>query len=65
MVGPVVGSAIYISPGIVLSGSGSVGMAMVLWVFAGINAVMGSLCYAELGTTFPISGEKYVLCCRK
>jgi basic amino acid/polyamine antiporter, APA family len=30
------------------------------WVFGGILALLGTLCYAELGTQFPRSGGEYV-----
>lgn len=57
--GLVIGSGIYISPKGVLIGAQSPGLALVLWGVAGILALMGALCYAELGTTFPRAGEKY------
>ena len=44
----------------VIRSTGSVGLALVLWVVAGIIGTLGALCFAELGTTFPQSGEKYV-----
>ena len=44
----------------VIRGTGSVGLALVLWVVAGIIGTLGALCFAELGTTFSQSGEKYV-----
>ena len=43
-----------------IRGTGSVGLALVLWVVAGVLATLGALCFAELGTTFSQSGEKYV-----
>ena len=48
------------SLGGVIRGTGSVGLALVLWVVAGIVGTLGALCFAELGTTFSESGEKYV-----
>lgn len=60
IVGLVVGSGIYVAPKGIMIGTGSAGLALILWVVCGIGATLGALCFAELGTTFPVSGEKYV-----
>ena len=37
----------------------SVGMALVVWGSCGVMALLGGLCYAELGTTLPFGGGDY------
>eukprot|EP00897_Mesotaenium_endlicherianum_P002783 jgi/Mesen1/2532/ME000161S01585 len=56
VVGIVMGSGIFASPGVVLQDVGSVGMALVTWVVAGVVAYASSLLYAELGSAIPHAG---------
>jgi amino acid transporter len=56
IVGNIIGSGIFASPGPVLKYSGSVGASLCVWIAAGFLAMTGGLCYGELGTMIAESG---------
>lgn len=58
--GTMMGSGIFISPQYVLLSIGSSGASFVVWTCCGLIAMMGGLCYAELGTVIPESGGEFV-----
>jgi amino acid transporter len=59
IIGVIIGSGIFASPGPVLSYTQSVGASLVVWTVSGLIAMTGGLCYAELGTMIPLSGGEH------
>ena len=57
--GLIIGSAIFVAPKGVVKGAQSPGLILLIWGLCGGMATLGALCTAELGSTFPGSGEKY------
>jgi APA family basic amino acid/polyamine antiporter len=60
VVGTVIGSGIFLTPGAVVRNSGSGGVALVVWAIGGILSLLGALTFAELGAAKPESGGLYV-----
>ncbi len=61
VVGEIIGSGIFVSPYIALKYSGSAGLSLVAWGVGGLLALLGGLCYAELGTLLDKSGGEYTI----
>ncbi|XP_062424546.1 solute carrier family 7 member 13 [Rhea pennata] len=60
IVGSIVGAGIFVSPtGVLKYSLLNVGVALMIWTASGLVSLMGSLCYAELGTALPFSGGEY------
>ncbi|KAJ3223234.1 hypothetical protein HK099_001369 [Clydaea vesicula] len=59
IIGVMIGSGIFASPGSVLVYTKSVGMALTVWLLGGLLSMTGALCYAELGTMLPTSGGEH------
>ncbi|CAG8548374.1 8439_t:CDS:2 [Funneliformis caledonium] len=59
VVGLMIGSGIFASPGPVALHAGSVGMSLVVWIVCGFLACTGALTYAELGSEIPLSGGEH------
>ena len=61
VVGTVIGSGIFLVPGIVLRESGgSVMVALAVWAAAGVLSLLGALTFGELGAMKPEAGGLYV-----
>ena len=60
VVGIMVGSGIFRTPGLVASALGRPWLTFLAWVLGGALASLGALCFAELATRHPAAGGKYV-----
>ncbi|MEK7401215.1 MAG: amino acid permease, partial [Gemmatimonadota bacterium] len=60
VVGTVIGSGIFLTPGSVVQNSGSGGVALVVWAVGGVLSLLGALTFAELGASRPNAGGLYV-----
>lgn len=56
IVGLIIGSGIFSSPGLVSSHAGSPGGSLIVWTVAGVLAWTGAASYAELGGAIPLNG---------
>ncbi|KAJ7774043.1 APC amino acid permease [Mycena metata] len=52
----VIGTGIFATPSVILHSSGSVGIALLMWVLGALIAIAGTTVYVELGTGLPRSG---------
>jgi amino acid transporter len=60
ILGIIIGAGIYETPVGVFRMIGDPWLTLGLWLLAGVLALVGALCYAELATTYPRSGGDYV-----
>lgn len=60
LVGCVIGSGIFTTPGKIALSAGSIGPNMLAWVIAGVSGVLCALVYAELAPSMPKAGGAYV-----
>jgi APA family basic amino acid/polyamine antiporter len=59
-IGSVIGSGIFLTPGLILQQlRGSVGFALLVWVAGGVLSLLGALTYAELSASNPEAGGLY------
>ena len=56
ILGVVVGTSIFRSPGMIFSNMPGVGSTLLLWVMGGVLSLIGALCYAELAAAWPERG---------
>jgi amino acid transporter len=59
VIGIVVGVSLYKAPALVFGSVGGPWAGMAVWGLGGGLALVGALCYAELGSTYPRSGGDY------
>src|SRR2546422_1483504 len=61
IIGSVIGSGIFLVPGAILRQvEGSVGLALLGWLGAGVLSLLGALTYGELAAMNPAAGGLYV-----
>jgi len=60
IVGQVVGIGIFLTPAEMAQGLGAPALVHGMWALAGLMALCGALCYAELASRFPEAGGAYV-----
>ena len=60
VIGAVVGSGIYMTPGIIAAGLPSPGFLLAVWLAGGLITLCGALSFAELGAMYPQAGGQYV-----
>ena len=59
-IGAVIGSGVFVNPGVVLRESGgSVPVALAVWTAGGVLSLLGALTYGELGAMMPEAGGLY------
>jgi APA family basic amino acid/polyamine antiporter len=60
VVGGIIGGGIFRTPSAVAERVGSPGLILAVWVTGGVVALIGALCFAELGNRRPRAGGGYV-----
>jgi len=60
VVGGVIGSGIFLTPHTIAQQTGSAAEQLIAWAIGGAIALVGALCYAELGARRPTAGGGYV-----
>ena len=59
IVGIVIGAGIFRAPSVVAGSVSTEGVFIGLWIAGGVISLVGALCYAELGSSYPNAGGEY------
>ena len=60
VIGAVVGSGIFMTPGLIAANLPSPGLLMAVWLAGGVITLCGALSFGELGAMYPQAGGQYV-----
>jgi APA family basic amino acid/polyamine antiporter len=60
VVGITIGTGVFLKSAPMAQAVGSPGLVMAAWAVAGVVAMLGALCFAELGTLMPQAGGEYL-----
>jgi len=60
VVGAVIGSGIFLTPGLIAAGLPSPGLLLAVWLAGGLVTLCGALSFAELGAMYPRAGGQYI-----
>jgi APA family basic amino acid/polyamine antiporter len=60
VVGNVIGSGIFLKPGIIAQKTGDFSLIITAWIVGGVVCILGALCFAELAAMLPRAGGLYV-----
>ena len=60
VVGTLIGSGVFISPGLVAKYSSNMAIALVIWILSGFICLFGALCFCELAISLKKTGGYYI-----
>jgi len=60
VIGGIIGAGIFLNPAIVAARTGSALWTLVVWGIGGVVALIGAMCFGELGARHPKAGGSYV-----
>jgi basic amino acid/polyamine antiporter, APA family len=60
VVGVIIGTGIFLKAASMAQAVGTPGLVLAAWAAAGVVAILGALCFAELGAMLPHAGGEYV-----
>lgn len=60
VVGGIIGAGIFLNPAIVAERTGSASLTLWVWAIGGVVALIGAMCFGELGARAPNAGGSYV-----